>query len=46
VFLSVEDETGIASVVVMAVIFDANKLLLGGTRWLMIEGPIQNVDNV
>jgi error-prone DNA polymerase len=46
VFLSVEDETGIANVVVMPDIFDANRLLIVGTRWLMIEGPIQNVDNV
>jgi error-prone DNA polymerase len=42
----VEDETGIANVVVMPDIFDANRLLIVGTRWLMIEGPIQNVDNV
>jgi error-prone DNA polymerase len=46
VFLSVEDETGIANVVVMPDIFDANRLLIVGTRWLMIEGPIQSVDNV
>jgi error-prone DNA polymerase len=46
VFLSVEDETGIANAVVMPDIFDANRLLILGSRWLMIEGPIQNVDNV
>jgi error-prone DNA polymerase len=46
VFLSVEDETGIGNVVVMPDVFDANKLLIVGTRWLLIEGPIQNVDNV
>jgi hypothetical protein len=27
-------------------VFDANKFLIVSTRWLMIEGPIQNVDNV
>ncbi len=46
VFLSLEDETGIANVVVMAEIFDANRLLIAGARWLLIEGPVQNVDNV
>jgi error-prone DNA polymerase len=46
VFLGVEDETGIANVVVMPDIFDANRLLIVSTRWLMIEGQIQNVDNV
>jgi error-prone DNA polymerase len=46
VFLSVEDETGIGNVVLMPDIFDANKLLIVSERWLLIEGPIQNVDNV
>jgi error-prone DNA polymerase len=45
VFLGVEDETGIANAVVMADIFDANRLLIIN-RWLLVEGPIQNVDNV
>jgi len=46
VFLSVEDETGIANVVVMPDLFDENRLTIIGNRWLLIEGPIQNVDNV
>ncbi len=46
VFLSIEDETGIANAVVMADIFDANRLLIISNRWLLVEGPIQNVDNV
>jgi error-prone DNA polymerase len=46
VFLSIEDETGIANVVVMPDVFDANRLVIVNNRWLLIEGPIQNVDNV
>jgi error-prone DNA polymerase len=46
VFLSVEDDTGIANVVVMAEMFDAHRLTIVSNRWLMVEGPIQNVDNV
>jgi error-prone DNA polymerase len=46
VFLSIEDETGIANAVVMADVFDANRLLIVSNRWLLVEGPIQNVDNV
>jgi error-prone DNA polymerase len=46
VFLSVEDETGIANVVVMPDVFDTNRLLIVSTQWLVVEGPIQNVDNV
>jgi error-prone DNA polymerase len=46
VFLSIEDETGIANAVVMPDVFDANRLLILAERWLLVEGPIQNVDNV
>jgi error-prone DNA polymerase len=46
VFLSVEDETGIGNIVVMPDIFDANRVLIVTERWLLVEGPIQNVDNV
>jgi error-prone DNA polymerase len=46
VFLSIEDETGIANAVVMPDIFDANRMVILSSRWLMVEGPIQNVDSV
>ena len=36
----------IANAVVMADIFDANRLLIISNRWLLVEGPVQNVDNV
>lgn len=46
VFLSVEDETGIANVIAMPDFFDVNRVTLLSHRWLLIEGPVQNVDNV
>jgi DNA polymerase III alpha subunit len=46
VFLSIEDETGIANAVVTPDIFDANRVVILSSRWLMVEGPIQNIDNV
>jgi DNA polymerase III alpha subunit len=45
-FLSVEDETGIGNVVVMPDLFDANRVLIVTERWLLVEDPIQDVDNV
>jgi error-prone DNA polymerase len=46
VFLSIEDETAIANAVVMPDVFDANRLLIVSERRRLVEGPIQNVDNV
>jgi len=46
VFLSLEDETGIANVVVMSEMFDANRAMLVSQPWLLVEGPVQNVDKV
>jgi error-prone DNA polymerase len=45
-FLSMEDETGIANIVVMPDLFDQNRLTLVSESYLLVEGPIQNVDNV
>jgi len=46
VFLSLEDETGIANVVVMSEMFDAERTMLVSEPWLLVEGPVQNVDKV
>jgi error-prone DNA polymerase len=46
VFLSVEDETGISNVVVMPDVFEQERLTILRHTWLMVEGPIQNQDNV
>jgi error-prone DNA polymerase len=45
-FLSLEDETGIANVVVMPDLFEQYRLTLVTEPYLLIEGKVQNVDNV
>jgi error-prone DNA polymerase len=42
----VEDETGIANAVVMPDLFAEQRLLLVTEPWLIVEGKLQNVDNV
>jgi error-prone DNA polymerase len=46
VFLSLEDETGIANVVVMPDMFATHREVIVSTPWLLIEGPLQNIDTV
>jgi len=46
VFISLEDETGIANVVVMSEMFDAERSMLVTEPWLLVEGPVQNIDKV
>ncbi len=46
VFLSLEDETGIANAIITPDVFDQNRLLLVSEKFLMVEGPLQNQDNV
>ena len=45
-FLSIEDETGIANAVVMPEMFQEQRFLIVDSPWLLIEGKMQNVDNV
>lgn len=45
-FLSLEDETGISNVVVMPNLFDDYRLAIVSNPWLLVEGRMQNVDNV
>jgi error-prone DNA polymerase len=45
-FLSIEDETGIANAVIMPDMFAENRLTLVSEPYLLVEGPVQNVDNV
>ena len=45
-FLSLEDETGIANAVVSKEFFAENRLMVVGHPWLLVEGPVQNVDSV
>ncbi|HEX6879295.1 MAG TPA: error-prone DNA polymerase [Terriglobales bacterium] len=44
VFLSLEDETGVANVIVTPDVFQQNRLLLVAERFLLVEGALQNVD--
>ncbi|MGZ4823008.1 MAG: DNA polymerase III subunit alpha [Terriglobales bacterium] len=46
VFLSLEDETGIANAIVTPDLFEQNRLLLVGEKFLLVEGVLQNLDNV
>jgi error-prone DNA polymerase len=46
VFLSLEDETGISNVIITPDIFQQNRFTIVGGRFLLVEGRLQNVDNV
>jgi error-prone DNA polymerase len=45
-FLTIEDETGIANAIVTPDIFQANRTLLHRAQILMVEGPLQKQDGV
>jgi error-prone DNA polymerase len=46
VFLSLEDETGIANVIITPQLFEQNRLTLVDYPFLLIEGALQHQDNV
>jgi error-prone DNA polymerase len=45
-FLSLEDETGVANAIVTPDLFQKNRLLLTSAQFLIVEGILQNQDNV
>jgi len=45
-FLSIEDETGVSNAVVMPDVFDRERKTILNNSYLMIEGEMQNIDNV
>jgi error-prone DNA polymerase len=45
-FMSLEDETGIANVVIMPDLFEKQKREIVSHPWVMVEGQLQNVDSV
>jgi len=45
-FLTLEDETGTANVVITPPLFHQHRRLLQTTQLLVVEGPVQHVDNV
>ena len=46
IFLSLEDETGIANAIVDPDLYEAHRSLVTYAKFLLIEGSLQNVDNV
>jgi error-prone DNA polymerase len=46
VFLSLEDETGISNVIITPDVFEQNRFTILAGRFLLVEGCLQNVDNV
>ena len=45
-FLSLEDETGVANAIVRPHLLQQNRLLLTAEPFLMVEGILQNLNNV
>ena len=45
-FLSMEDETGVSNAVVMPDVFDRERATILNNSYLVIEGEMQNIDNV
>jgi error-prone DNA polymerase len=46
VFLSLEDETGISNAIITPDMFAQNRFTVVGGRFLLVEGRLQNIDNV
>jgi error-prone DNA polymerase len=46
VFISLEDETGIANAFVPSTLFEAQRMVITQERFLQIKGRLQNMDNV
>jgi error-prone DNA polymerase len=46
IFMSMEDETGIANVIVTPDLFERERLLVTRSKFLLVEGKLQNQDGV
>jgi len=46
IFLSIEDETGIANAIIDPELYARNRSLVTCARFLLVEGTLQNSDNV
>ena len=46
IFLSLEDETGIANAIIDPELYEANRSLVTHAKFLLIEGALQNIDKV
>jgi error-prone DNA polymerase len=46
IFISMEDETGITNVIVTPGLYDRDRLVVTQSKFLLVEGPLQNQNNV
>jgi len=46
IFISMEDETGIANVIVTPALYERDRLVVTTSKFLLVEGTLQNQDNV
>jgi error-prone DNA polymerase len=46
IFLSMEDETGIANVIVTPDLYERQRLVVTRSKFILAEGPLQNQDGV
>lgn len=46
IFISMEDETGIANVIVTPDLYDRDRIVATRSRFLLVEGKLQNQDGV
>jgi error-prone DNA polymerase len=46
IFISMEDETGIANVIVTPDLYERHRLIVTRSKFIMAEGPLQNQDGV
>lgn len=46
IFLSMEDETAIANVIVSPTLYEQHRLIVTGSKFILAEGPLQNQDGV
>jgi error-prone DNA polymerase len=46
IFLSMEDETGIANIIVTPDLYEQQRMVVTRSRFLLVEGPLQNQDGV
>jgi len=46
IFISLEDESGIANVIITPDIYDQNRMTVVNEKFLLVEGMLQNLENV
>jgi error-prone DNA polymerase len=46
IFISMEDETGIANIIVSPDLYERNRLVITRSKFLIVDGTLQNKDNV